>query len=74
MTTLKALYEIFFANILAEISKGAFRVAIELVYRYKYVLNLRIKNSLNQHKNHFTPPRRYKQTFVDFLQKYLRII
>ena len=59
MTTLKALYEIFFANILAEISKGAFRVALELVYRYKYVLNLRINNFLYQHKNYFTPTRRY---------------
>ena len=42
--------------------------------RYKYVLNLRINNFLYQHKNYFTPIRCYQQTFVDFLQKYWRII
>ena len=25
-------------------------------------------------QNYFTPPRRYKQTYVDFVQKYWRII
>ena len=68
--TLKGSLGDIFAKIMAKIPIGAVRVVLEL---WCIDTNMFL-TFLYQHKNYFTTPRRYQQTFVDFLQKYWRII
>ena len=55
--TLKAPFETFVKNICKNISKVAFRVVLAMVYKYKYVLKLKINNFVFINENHQTPPR-----------------